>query len=95
MAKKNEQKNTVKEGNRLKLEPSKKWKGWSQVTNVKPPETVLYCQKCEGPVKVEKTEVWTRNKGKTPFYVLYAVCPDCGADLYSLINAKDVEKMIA
>jgi len=93
LAKKNEQK-----GNRLKLEPSKKWKGWSQVTNVKTQPTTFYCQKCEGPVKVEKPEVWTRNaknKAKTPFYVLYAVCPDCGKDLYSLIDAKDVEKMIA
>jgi len=94
MTKKNEQE---KEGNRLKLEPSKKWKGWSQVTNVKPPQVTFYCRKCEGTVKVkeEKTEVWTRTNAKTPFYVLYAVCPDCGKDLYSLIDSKDVEKMIA
>jgi len=94
VAKKNELK---KEGNRLKLEPSKKWKGWSQVTNVKTQPTTLYCQKCEGPVKAEP-EVWTRNmknKAKTPFFVLYAVCPDCGKDLYTLIDVKDVEKMIA
>jgi len=92
VAKKNEQK---KEGNRLKLEPSKKWKGWSQVTNVKTQPATFYCQKCEETVKVEKTEVWTKNKAKTPFYVLYAVCPDCGKDLYTLVDAKDVEKMIA
>lgn len=82
--------------NKLKYEKTK-WEEWSTVANVKPPKDAkFYCRKCEQIVgsAEDSTEVWAKKKNGERFFMLFAKCEECGAEVSKVLSYQEVQKMI-